>query len=41
MRLVILFKFSKTEFEGFEHILFITKPTMPLGIGMLFSISLI
>ena len=41
MSLGTLFEFPKSEFEGFEHILFITKPTIALGIGMLFSISLI
>ena len=35
------FKFSQSEFAGFEHILFLTEPSMALGIGMLFSFSLI
>ena len=41
MCLGALLKFSQSEFAGFEHILLITKPTMALGIGMLFSFSLI
>ena len=39
MCLGALLKFSQSEFAGFEHILLITKPTMALGIGMLFSFS--
>ena len=41
MCLGALFKFFQSEFAGFEYILLITKPTMALGIGMLFSFSLI
>jgi len=36
-----LMKFFSSEFEGFEYILFLTKPAMALGIGMLCSLSLI
>jgi GntP family gluconate:H+ symporter len=41
MCLGALLKFFQSEFTGFEYILLITKPTMALGIGMLFSFSLI
>ena len=41
MCLGALLKFFPSEFEGLEYILFLTKPTMALGIGMLCSLSLI
>ena len=36
-----LLKFFPSEFEGFEYILFLTEPTIALGIGMLCSLSLV
>ena len=36
-----MLKFFMTEFQGLEYIFFITKPTMALGIGMIFSFGLV